>query len=71
MIRSKLCNYNDAYILVKRIIAAQNTGKTATLNNRNKTVIFKNSAPFTDYISKISNKEKDHVKKHWCSNANA
>ena len=64
MIRSSLCNYSDAYILVKRIITVQNTGKTAALNNRSKKVIFKNSAPFTDCISKINNKEKDNVKRH-------
>ena len=31
-------------------------------NNRNKKVIFKNCAPFTDCISEINNKEIDHAK---------
>ena len=31
-------------------------------NNRNKKVIFKNGASFTDCISEINNKEIDHAK---------
>ena len=30
--------------------------------NKNKNVIFKNCAPFTNYISEINNKEIDHPK---------
>ena len=30
--------------------------------NKNKKVIFKNCAPFTNYISEINNKEIDHAK---------
>ena len=30
--------------------------------NKNKNVIFKNCAPFTNYISEINNKEIDHAK---------
>ena len=61
--RSSLCDYNDAYILVKGTITVTNTAdKGATLNNRNKKVIFKNCVPFTDCISEINNKEIDHAK---------
>ena len=62
MIRSSLCDYSDAYILVKGTITIPNTGTAAALKNRNKYVIFKNCAPFTDCISKINNKKIDHAK---------
>ena len=38
MLRSSLCDYSDAYILVKG--AVSNTGTTTAPNNRNKKVIF-------------------------------
>ena len=53
MLRSSLCNYNDAYIFVKGNISVNNTaGAGAAANNTNKKVIFKNCAPFTNCISK-------------------
>ena len=51
MLRSSLCDYSDAYILVKGNIAVNNTAGAAA-NNTNKKVIFKNCAPFTNCISK-------------------
>ena len=36
MLRSRLCDYSDAYILVKGTIAVRNTGSVAASNNRNK-----------------------------------
>ena len=62
MVRSSLCDYSDAYILVKGTITVPNTGTAAAPNNRNKKVIFKNGAPFTGCISEINNKEIDHAK---------
>ena len=63
MIQSSLCNYSDAYILVKGIITVENTAaEGADPNNRNKKVIFENCAPFPDCISEINNKEIDHAK---------
>ena len=51
MLRSSLCDYSDAYILVKGNITVNNTGDAgATANNANKKVIFKNWAPFTNCI---------------------
>ena len=48
MLRSSLCDYSDAYILVKGNITVNNTaGDGAAANNTNKKVIFKNCAPFT------------------------
>ena len=47
MLRSSLCDYSDAYILVKGNITVTNTAADgAAANNDNKKVIFKNCAPF-------------------------
>ena len=43
MLKSSLCDYSDAYILVKGTITVNNTAaQGATANNTNKKVIFKN-----------------------------
>ena len=55
MRRSSLCDYSDAYILVKEAITVNNTRTAAAPNDGNKKVIFKNCAPFTSCISKINN----------------
>ena len=57
MLRSSLCDYSDAYVLV---ISINNTAGAAAENNRNKKVIFKNCAPFTNHISKINNTQIDN-----------
>ena len=62
MIKSSLCDYSDAYILVKGTITVNNTGTVAAPNNRNKKVIFKTCAPFTNCVSEINNTQIDHVK---------
>ena len=55
MLKSSLCDYSDAYILVKGNITVNNTAADgANANNTNKKVIFKNCAPFTRCISKIN-----------------
>ena len=61
MLTSSLCDYGDAYILVKGYITVNNTAAAAadTANNTNKKVIFKNCAPFTNCISKINNTQID------------
>ena len=59
MLRSSLRDYSDAYILIKGTITVENTGTATALNNRNRKVIFKNCAPFTDCIN---NTEIDHAK---------
>ena len=57
MLRSSLCDYSDVYILVKGNIIVNNTAADgAAANNDNKKVIFKNCAPFINYISQINNK---------------
>ena len=55
MIRSTLYGYSNAYILVKGTMTVTSTGTAAAPDNRNKKVIFKNYAPFTDCISEINN----------------
>ena len=64
MLRSSLCDYADAYILVKGTIAI--TGEDADTaarraDERNKGVIFKNIVPFTKCISKINDTEIDNA----------
>ena len=55
MLRSSLCDYGDAYILVKGNITVNNTAAGGDANNTNKKVIFENCTPFTNCISKINN----------------
>ena len=62
MLRSSLCDYSDAYILVKGNIAVNNNaGAGAAANSIGKKVIFKNCAPFTSCISKINNTQTDNA----------
>ena len=51
MIRSDLCNYSDAYIVVKGRITVTDPNNA----NYDKKIAFKNNAPFTSCISKIYN----------------
>ena len=46
MLRSDLCDFSDVYIVVKRVIAVTNVEDA----KRNKSVAFKNNAPFINYI---------------------
>ena len=63
MLKSSLCDYSDAYILVKGTITVNNTAaQGAAANNTNKKVISKNCAPFTDCISEINNMQIDNAK---------
>ena len=55
MLRSTLCDYGDAYILVKGNITVNNAAAGANENNTNKKVIFKNFAPFNNCINEINN----------------
>ena len=63
MLKSSLCDYSDAYILVKGTISVNNTAAAgAAVNNTNKKVIFKNCAPFTNCIREINNTQIDNAK---------
>ena len=56
MLKSNLCDYNDAYILVKLTISLANTAAAAAGANKiDKKVTSKNDTPFTDRISEINN----------------
>ena len=64
MLRSSLCDYADAYILVKGTITITGAGDDAAArraDERNKGTVFKNCASFTKRISKINNTEIDHA----------
>ena len=50
MLRSDLCDYSDAYIVVKGTITVTDPDNA----KRNKSVAFKNNAPFINCISKIN-----------------
>ena len=63
MLKSGLYDYSDAYILVKGNITVNDTAACgAAANNTNKKVISKNRAPFTAFISEISNTQVDNAK---------
>ena len=62
MLRSSLCDCNDAYILVKGNISVNNTAaEGAAANNTNKKVVFKNCASFTKCISRMNNADIDNA----------
>ena len=64
MLRSSLCDYADAYILVKGTITITGAGDDAAArpeDERNKGVISKNWAPFIKCISKINDMEIDNA----------
>ena len=52
MLRPDLCDYSDAYIVVKGVITAAGTNGN---NRTNKMLTFNNNAPFRSCISKINN----------------
>ena len=58
MLRSNLCDYSDAYILVKGTIKVTAPGANNNANNirnkRNRPVISKNDAPFVSCITRIN-----------------
>ena len=65
MLKSSLCDYSDAYILVKGTITITGAGDDAAArqaDERDKGVVFKNCAPFTNCISEINNTQVDNAK---------
>ena len=57
MLRSDLCDFSDAYIVVKGIIGIINPDNA----KRNKAVAFKNNTPFINCISKINGVQIDNA----------
>ena len=65
MLKSSLCDYSDAYILVKGTITIEGAGADAAArqaDERNEGVVFKNCAPFINCISEINNTQIDNAK---------
>ena len=65
MMKSVLCDYSDAYILVKGTITINGEGLEVGVrksNERNKGVIFKICAPFIEWISQINNIQTNNAK---------
>ena len=65
MLKSSLCDYSDAYILVKgkiRITGAGDDAAARKADKRDKGAAFKNCAPFTNCISEINNTQIDNCK---------
>ena len=58
MLRSDLCDFSDAYIVVKRDITLEGDNDA---NKRNKNIAFKNNAPFINCISKINGVKIDNA----------
>ena len=55
MLRSDLCDFSDAYIVVKGDITLTETNGRGIIDMRNRFLAFKNNTPFTNCISKINN----------------
>ena len=56
MLRSDLCDYSDAYVLVNgTITVTANAGDNNIRDKRNRPLILKNNAPFISCITKINN----------------
>ena len=65
ILRTSLCDYSDVYVLVsgtKTITGAGVNDAVRKLDEKNKGVIFKNGATFTDCISEINNTQIDNAK---------
>ena len=65
VLKSSLCDYSDAYILVNGTITITGAGDDAAAtqaDERDKGVVFKKCAPFTNCISEINNTQVDNAK---------
>ena len=65
MLKSSLCDYSDEYILVNGRITINGRGAAVDARNtdeRDKSVAFKNCAPFINCISEINNTQIDNAK---------
>ena len=63
MLKSSLCDYSDAYIIVKGNITVNNTAADdVAANNTNTKVLHKNCAPCINCISEINNSQIENAK---------
>ena len=60
MLKSSLYDYSGAYTLVSGTITV--AALAADEENNNIQIVFKNCAPFTNFISKINNTQIDNAK---------
>ena len=58
MLRSDLCDFSDAYIVVKGDITVEDNNNA---NKGNKNLVFKNNAPFINCITKINGIKIDNA----------
>ena len=64
IVRSNVCDYSDAYILVKGSITVPNMAAAgAAVNDSNEKVILTNCPPFTDWMTEINNTQVDDAHK--------
>ena len=65
MLKSSLCEYSDAYILVKGTTTVIGVGANAAeraTDKKDKQLILKNCALFTDCTTEIKDTQVDHVR---------
>ena len=65
MLKSRICDYSDAYLLVSGTVTiggAGADGNAKRTDERDKGIIFKNCAPYTDFKSEINNTQIDNTK---------
>ena len=55
MLRSDLCDFSDAYIVLKGTITLTKINGRGFIDIRNRFLAFKNNVPFTNCTSKINN----------------
>ena len=58
MLRSDLCDFSDAYIVVRGDITVEGNDNA---NKHNKNIVFKNNAPFINCITKINDIKIDNA----------
>ena len=58
MLRSNLCDFNEAYIVVKGDVTLEGDNDA---NKENKNLAFKNNAPFINCISKLNRVNIDNA----------
>ena len=65
MLKSRICDYSDAYLLVSGTVTIGGAGaddNAKRIDERDKGIIFKNCAPYTDFKSEINNTQIDNTK---------
>ena len=62
MLRSSVCNYRDAYILVSATLTVPNTAGAGVVANKRKNMIIKNYVSFTNCRSGMNNTQIDNAK---------